>query len=87
MVSALYVSPPPAMAESGPFAEFAGTWSGSVREALMTYTAPFNMAGFPAITIPLPSDRTRLPAGLQIVARPGDDGALLQIAQQRSPPR
>ncbi|HSV78348.1 MAG TPA: amidase [Ramlibacter sp.] len=59
-----------------------GTWSGSVREALMTYTAPFNMAGFPAITIPLTSDRMRLPAGLQIVARPGDDGALLQIAQQ-----
>jgi len=29
MVSAMYVSSPPAMAQSGPFAEFAGTWSGS----------------------------------------------------------
>ncbi|MGC1571025.1 MAG: hypothetical protein WA750_02890 [Pseudolabrys sp.] len=29
MVSAMYVSPPPAMAESGPFAEFAGSWSGN----------------------------------------------------------
>jgi aspartyl-tRNA(Asn)/glutamyl-tRNA(Gln) amidotransferase subunit A len=59
-----------------------GTWSGTVREALMTYTAPFNVAGFPALSIPLPARDTRLPVGLQIVAKPGRDGALLQIAQQ-----
>jgi aspartyl-tRNA(Asn)/glutamyl-tRNA(Gln) amidotransferase subunit A len=59
-----------------------GEWSGPVREALMTYTAPFNVAGFPAISIPLASPGQALPASLQIVARPGDDGALLQIAQQ-----
>jgi aspartyl-tRNA(Asn)/glutamyl-tRNA(Gln) amidotransferase subunit A len=59
-----------------------GDWRGSVREALMTYTAPFNVAGFPAISIPLPATDGGLPAALQIVARPGDDGALLQIAQQ-----
>ena len=29
VLAALYVTPPPAMAESGPFAEFAGSWSGS----------------------------------------------------------
>jgi aspartyl-tRNA(Asn)/glutamyl-tRNA(Gln) amidotransferase subunit A len=57
-------------------------WSGTLREALMTYTAPFNVAGFPAISIPLPTGDSILPAALQIVARPGDDGALLQIAQQ-----
>ncbi|MPW06679.1 amidase [Paraburkholderia sp. CNPSo 3155] len=59
-----------------------GDWSGTVREALMTYTAPFNVAGFPAISIPLPCGDSALPAALQIVAKPGDDGALLQIAQQ-----
>jgi aspartyl-tRNA(Asn)/glutamyl-tRNA(Gln) amidotransferase subunit A len=59
-----------------------GDWTGSVREALMTYTAPFNVAGFPAISIPLPVGDSGLPAALQIIARPGDDGALLQIAQQ-----
>jgi aspartyl-tRNA(Asn)/glutamyl-tRNA(Gln) amidotransferase subunit A len=59
-----------------------GDWSGTVREALMTYTAPFNVAGFPAISIPLRRDDCSLPAALQIVAKPGDDGALLQIAQQ-----
>ncbi|AGU53442.1 putative amidotransferase, subunit A [Variovorax paradoxus B4] len=59
-----------------------GHWSGTVREALMAYTAPFNVAGFPAISIPLAARDGRLPAGLQIVAKPGRDGALLQIAQQ-----
>jgi aspartyl-tRNA(Asn)/glutamyl-tRNA(Gln) amidotransferase subunit A len=56
-------------------------WSGSVREALMTYTAPFNVAGFPAISIPLPAQEHCLPAALQIVARPGEDAELLHIAQ------
>jgi len=59
-----------------------GNWSGTVREALMTYTAPFNVAGFPAISIPLAAPAGQLPAALQIVAKPGNDGALLQIAQQ-----
>jgi aspartyl-tRNA(Asn)/glutamyl-tRNA(Gln) amidotransferase subunit A len=59
-----------------------GSWEGSVREALMTYTAPFNLAGLPAISIPLPAAAGTLSASLQIVAREGDDGALLQIAQQ-----
>jgi aspartyl-tRNA(Asn)/glutamyl-tRNA(Gln) amidotransferase subunit A len=59
-----------------------GDWSGTVREALMTYTAPFNVAGFPAISIPLVSDDRSLPAALQIVARPGGDAALLRIARE-----
>ena len=59
-----------------------GHWSGTVREALMTYTAPFNVAGFPAISIPLAARDGLLPTALQIVAKPGQDGALLQIAQQ-----
>ena len=59
-----------------------GEWTGTAREALMTYTAPFNVAGFPAISIPLPTRDSILPAALQIVAKPGADGALLQIARQ-----
>ncbi|WP_041681667.1 MULTISPECIES: amidase [Cupriavidus] len=55
-------------------------WSGTVRQALMSYTSPFNIAGFPAISIPLFSTRGMLPAAMQIVAHPGDDGALLKIA-------
>ncbi|WP_396022730.1 amidase [Cupriavidus laharis] len=59
-----------------------GAWSGTVRQALMTYTAPFNVAGFPAISIPLWSTGCALPAAMQIVAHPGDDGALLKIAAE-----
>lgn len=59
-----------------------GNWWGSVREALMTYTAPFNVAGFPAISIPLAAGNGELPKALQIVAKPGFDGSLLQIAKQ-----
>ncbi|KIQ34282.1 amidase [Variovorax paradoxus] len=59
-----------------------GNWSGTVREALMNYTAPFNVAGFPAISIPLAARGGALPAALQIVAKPGGDAALLQIALQ-----
>jgi hypothetical protein len=29
LISALYVSPPPALAEPGPFADFVGNWSGN----------------------------------------------------------
>jgi aspartyl-tRNA(Asn)/glutamyl-tRNA(Gln) amidotransferase subunit A len=59
-----------------------GAWNGTVREALMGYTAPFNMAGFPAISIPLAPRDGQLPSALQIVAKPGHDGALLQIARR-----
>lgn len=57
-----------------------GPWSGTVREALMAYTAPFNVAGFPAISIPIPPRNSQLPSALQIVARPGHDGALVRAA-------
>jgi aspartyl-tRNA(Asn)/glutamyl-tRNA(Gln) amidotransferase subunit A len=59
-----------------------GNWSGSVREALMTYTAPFNVAGCPAISIPLVTRNGGLPCALQIVARPSDDGDLLSVARK-----
>jgi len=56
------------------------SWSGTVRQALMSYTAPFNLSGFPAISLPLPAGNGVLPAAMQIVGRPGSDGALLKIA-------
>lgn len=59
-----------------------GPWTGSVREALMTYTAPFNMAGYPAISLPLPVHSGAMPCGLQIIGRPGLDVALLAVAQR-----
>ena len=59
-----------------------GDWSGSEREALMAYTSPFNLAGVPAISIPMGQQAPdMLPTGLQIVAPSGDDEALLAFAR------
>ena len=45
---------------------------------------PFNAAGTPAISIPVPEERRRtpLPVGLQFVARRGEDDKLLQIVRR-----
>jgi aspartyl-tRNA(Asn)/glutamyl-tRNA(Gln) amidotransferase subunit A len=57
-----------------------GPWSGTVREALMANTLPFNLSGYPAISLPLPVAPRGLPVGLQIVAKPGRDAHLLRFA-------
>ncbi len=44
------------------------------------YTAPANMAGAPAVSLPLPVPAGELPVGLQIVGHRGADMALLDIA-------
>lgn len=47
----------------------------------MTYTAPFNLAGLPAISLPIQvSGKDGLPVGLQIVAKRGCDEDLLAAA-------
>ena len=45
------------------------------------FTAPFNLAGFPAISIPCGFTRTGLPIGLQLVAPPWCEARLLQAAR------
>jgi len=59
-----------------------GAWSGDVRKALMAYTAPFNLVGYPAATLPLPRRADALPAGLQIVGRSGRDHDVVNTAVQ-----
>jgi aspartyl-tRNA(Asn)/glutamyl-tRNA(Gln) amidotransferase subunit A len=46
---------------------------------ILRNTWPFNAAGTPAISIPIPG--TQLPVGLQLIARRGADDKLLQIAR------
>jgi len=56
------------------------------------FTAPYNMSGQPAVSIPLhwvpnpsapnPSGDSELPIGIQLIGRPGDEVTLLQIAAQ-----
>jgi aspartyl-tRNA(Asn)/glutamyl-tRNA(Gln) amidotransferase subunit A len=47
---------------------------------ILRNTWPFNASGTPAISLPMPTDG--LPAGLQLIARRGQDDKLLQIARR-----
>jgi amidase len=60
------------------------------------FTAVFNIAGQPAISLPLAQSSTGLPIGVQLVARHGREDLLLRVASQleqalpwrdRTPPR
>ena len=46
------------------------------------YTAPFNAAGSPAMSVPMGWSHEGLPIGVQFVARDGDEAMLLRVAGQ-----
>lgn len=46
------------------------------------FTAPYNMTGQPAVSIPLHWTDDSLPIGVQLIGRPGDEVTLLRIAAQ-----
>jgi amidase len=46
------------------------------------FTAPFNVSGHPAISLPLGQSREGLPIGVQLVAPAGREDLLLQVAAQ-----
>ena len=58
------------------------SWSRSVASALRfsPMTGVWNLAGYPAATVPVPSDG--LPGAVQLVAAPGRDDLLLSLAAQ-----
>jgi aspartyl-tRNA(Asn)/glutamyl-tRNA(Gln) amidotransferase subunit A len=47
---------------------------------LTRFTAPFNLTGLPALSLPCGFTQAGLPAGLQLIARPWDEARLLQAA-------
>jgi aspartyl-tRNA(Asn)/glutamyl-tRNA(Gln) amidotransferase subunit A len=54
------------------------------------YTLPASLAGVPAVSVPCAPTKSGLPVGLQIVARPLDEGTMLAVAaawEARSPAR
>ncbi|HEV7206840.1 MAG TPA: amidase family protein [Jatrophihabitans sp.] len=46
------------------------------------FAAPWNLAGWPAMTVPAGLDRSGLPLAVQLVARPGGEATLLAVAAQ-----
>jgi amidase len=67
----------------------AGTWGergwlanlmSNVRFA--PFAAPWNLAGWPAMTVPAGLDPNRLPLAVQLVGRPGSEARLLGLAAQ-----
>ena len=46
------------------------------------FTAPFNISGLPAMSIPMHITEDGLPVGVQLVGRHGDEATLFQIAGQ-----
>ena len=51
-----------------------------VTAALTQYTRPFNINGFPAITVPCGFSEAGLPIGLQLAGRPFDEVTVLRAA-------
>lgn len=47
---------------------------------LTRFTAPFNLTGLPAVSLPCGFTQAGLPVGLQLVARPWDEAGLLRAA-------
>ena len=57
-------------------------YSGMEEDVTSSYvrtTAPFNLSGQPALTVPCGFDRDGLPIGLQIAGRPFDEATVLRI--------
>ena len=49
---------------------------------VVLYTAPFNISGQPAISLPMHWTEDGLPVGVQLVAAYGREDQLLQVAAQ-----
>ena len=58
----------------------AGEHQLGVVAALTQYTRPYNISGFPAISVPCGFSPDHLPIGLQLAARPFDEAAALRAA-------
>jgi amidase len=76
----------PALATSPPPAEefHAKSWSANVLASLRfaPYAAPWNVAGFPAVVVPMGVRPDGLPVAVQLVGPPGTELRLLGIAGQ-----
>lgn len=52
----------------------------SILSSLIRYTSPFNMTGFPVVSIPVAKNEHNLSTGMQIVGEPGAESKILSMA-------
>ena len=71
--------PVPAPPLLSPDVTIQGTTIG-ITPALTQYTRPYNITGFPAISIPCGFSEDGLPIGLQLAGKPFDEITLLRAA-------
>ena len=64
--------------------DVAGKEAGQIRPLLLKDTEPFNLSGFPALTVPASASRGRLPVGIQIAGRFGGDMEVLAAGEALS---
>ncbi len=81
---ALPTTPIPAPPAGVPKVQLPSGQGLTVREALIRYTAPFNVTGWPALSLPMGLGGDGLPRGLQLAGRIYDDYALLDLAERLS---
>ncbi len=62
--------------------EVLGSETGRIRFLLLRNTEFFNMTGLPALSIPINKAGQSMPTALQVVARHGQDGLVLSIAEK-----
>lgn len=74
----------PLLAEPGGVAWSRRGWLANVlaNARYAPFAAPWNLAGWPAITLPAGIGPTGLPLAVQLVARPGGEATLLAVARQ-----
>ncbi|MEE9556003.1 MAG: amidase [Candidatus Adiutricales bacterium] len=81
LVTPTIPEPPPLIGELGPDAK--EPLKGFMRSAMLTpFTAPFNITGQPAVSLPLCQTDDGLPIGIQMVAAFDREDLLFQIASQ-----